>query len=242
MKISHFLILLLGVTQVLTAAAASPAIESVKNIEETAINFLKGHYSAAFDTAESSNIKIALGQVDPRLRLQKCSTPLTGFIPQGSDLKGNTVVGVRCVGDQSWHIYVPATIEIFQPTVVFTRNLSRGHVITAKDLTVKPIEVSRLRVTTVQRIKQIVGSQLKQQVLAGQVAALKSACMVCKGDKLVVSAESSSFSVSMEGLALEDGHFGEAVRVRNVTSSRVIRGIVVASKTVSVNLMVSKAH
>jgi len=239
MKFGHFLTFILSLGMIGGAHGNASTIQNVKEIRDTAKSFLESHYSAAQESTDSSRVKITVGKVDPRLRLAKCDQPLTGFIPQGTDLKGNSVLSVRCVGAVSWHIYVPVAVQIYQPTVVFKRPLRKGQAISAKDLAIEPIEISRLRVVTLNRKEEIVGSILKQNARVGQPATSAMACMVCKGDKLAVIAQNSAFSVSMEGEALEDGHYGETVRVKNANSKRIIRGTVVASRKVSVSLMLS---
>ena len=50
-------------------------------------------------------------RVDPRLKLGKCSQ-LQPYLPSGSRLWGNSSVGVRCAGPESWSLYVPVQIRV----------------------------------------------------------------------------------------------------------------------------------
>ncbi|NVJ60378.1 MAG: flagellar basal body P-ring formation protein FlgA [Gammaproteobacteria bacterium] len=213
------------------ALHSAAATQSVQEIKATAKSFLNNHFANS-----DSRVKITIGGIDPRLRLKPCDNNLSAFIPQGSNLSGNTVVGIRCVGEQSWHIYVPVKIAIYQEVVVFKKNMVKGEVISAKDLEVKPIEISSVRINPITAKEQLLGSVMKQNAMAGDPAARKVACMVCKGDKLTVLAGNEQFTVTIEGEAMEDGHYGEQVAIKNPSSSRVVSGTVIASKRVSVGL------
>ena len=65
---------------------------------------------------------------------------------------------------------------------------------------------------------------------------LQQAEVVSKGDQVVISAASASINVRMPGEALANGAPGEQIRVRNLSSSRVIRARVKAPGQVQVDM------
>ncbi|MEE4245828.1 MAG: flagellar basal body P-ring formation chaperone FlgA [Kangiellaceae bacterium] len=210
---------------------AQPPIESIDNIRAAASNFLESA------TAEgNAKVTFQLGGIDPRLRLAKCDQPLIGFLPNNAKLKANTIVGVRCVGAKSWHIYIATHIKVEQQVMVFKKNLKRGHVISKSDLEQEWRDTTMLRAAPVTELSEIVGSVLKRNVQMDQTASSEYACMVCRGDKLLIVAGQSSLSVTMEGEALEDGRFGEHIQVKNLTSSRLLAGKVIAKNKVAVGI------
>jgi flagella basal body P-ring formation protein FlgA len=218
---------------VLTLFSISVAaeIQNLDSITKTAKSFLERQLKT-----ESGEVEIRLGTLDPRLRLPACSRPLTGFLPKGTELKGNAIVGIRCVGEQSWHIYLPVELSIKQRVIVFKRHLAKGTVISVDDLDYKMVEVADLRFTPVTDPKRIVGSIVKRRVNSGEMVNPQITCMVCKGEKLFLIAQNANLSVSMEATALEDGHYGDSVKVKNNASSRVIDGTVIAKNKVRVEL------
>lgn len=225
--LTHTLLLLMVAYSTATNAETQP----VKTIVNTAKNFLQEHFSA-----DTNQVEINMGNVDPRLRLSKCSQPLTAFIPPGTDLKGNSIVGIRCVGAKSWHIYVPVSLVIKQNILVYNKALGKGDRVSAEDIEFKQVDISQLRHSPLTKKNQIVGSILKRRVLNGQTVNARNACMVCKGDKLMITTGNQRFSVSMAGTALEDGHYGERVLIENLQSKREVSGTVVAEKKVTIHL------
>ncbi|KTT42598.1 flagellar basal body P-ring biosynthesis protein FlgA, partial [Pseudomonas oryzihabitans] len=82
-------------------------------------------------------------------------------------------------------------------------------------------------------------AQLKRQVVNEQVltpASLEQAELVRKGEQVVISARSASFDIRMQGQALADGAKDEEIRVRNLSSNRVIHARVVDQGQVEVAL------
>jgi flagella basal body P-ring formation protein FlgA len=61
-------------------------------------------------------------------------------------------------------------------------------------------------------------------------------CMVCKGDKVTISANQSNLTISTSGIALEDGNMGDSIRVENSSSGKVLRARVSGVESVEVNL------
>jgi flagella basal body P-ring formation protein FlgA len=163
----------------LTTAVTAAEIQSIESIAVTAKSFLERQLNT-----ERGKVDIRLGTLDPRLRLPACSQPLSGFLPKGTELKGNAIVGIRCVGKQSWHIYIPVEVSIKQRVMVFKRHLAKGTEVSVDDLDYKMVEVANLRFSPVTDPKRIVGSVLKRRVNAGELVNPKLTCMVCKGEKL----------------------------------------------------------
>ncbi|MCA3254875.1 MAG: flagellar basal body P-ring formation protein FlgA, partial [Alphaproteobacteria bacterium] len=80
----------------------------------------------------------------------------------------------------------------------------------------------------------LVGQELRRPVAAG--AALRPGLvapprLVRRGMRVAVAAEGAAFALSAEVEALEDGGAGELVRVRSLSSGRVLTARVVADGT-----------
>ncbi len=216
---------------ILLCFQAEAQVQSISAIKKTAKSFLEQQFSA-----DKNNVTIRIGQMDPRLRLTPCTEPLTAFVPRGTNLKGNAIIGVRCVGQKSWHIYVPVYLEIRQKVLKYSRSLPKGHQIGPEDLAVTEIDISHLRGAPVADPDKVIGSVLKRRVRADSVVQPDYLCMVCKGDDLTIISGNDRFYVSMEGEALEDGHFGERVKIQNIKSDRIITGTVIAKQKVKVGI------
>ncbi len=227
----YFLKKLMVFVAILGCGSIHAQIQDLESIAATAKTFLNRQLES-----ERGEVDIRLGTLDPRLRLPACSQPLSGFLPKGTELKGNAIVGVRCVGEKSWHIYVPVELSIKQRVIVFKNHLAKGTEVSVDDLEYKMVDVADLRFTPITDTKRIAGSVLKRRVNAGEMVNPRYTCMVCKGEKLFLIAQNAHLSVSMEATALEDGHYGDSVRVKNSASRRIIDGTVVAKNKVVVDI------
>ena len=81
--------------------------------------------------------------------------------------------------------------------------------------------------------------RLQRPVAAGEALlfeALAPANLIHRGQHVVLLARSGSFEVRMEGLALQDGRIADRIRVQNLSSQRVIEGIVRSESVVEAPL------
>ncbi len=232
MKSLKFLPIYILLFAIPLSSADTTERQSLEAIERAATSFLKNQLGG-----NNGRLEISLGTIDPRLRLQPCTNELQGFVPQNTPLKGNSLVGIRCVGVNSWHIYLPVQIKITQEILVFAENLRKGHVLTASDLKLKTLDINQVRGTTFSEPKKLVGSRLKRHVTRNEVADSSTACMVCKGDKTLIIAENQSFSIAMQGLALQDGQIGQRVQIENIQTDKIVSGTVVARNKIQVVLL-----
>ena len=58
--------------------------------------------------------------------------------------------------------------------------------------------------------------------------------MVRQGEQVTMVAAVDGIQVKAAGLALQDGRYGALIRVQNVSSSRVVQGVVTANRVVDV--------
>ncbi len=187
--------------------------------------------------AADERLEVVVGHLDPRLRLQACAAPLQTFSPPGSELRGNTTVGVRCTAPRPWTVYVPARIRMLGPVLVLTQARPRGTVLRAED--VKPVARDRaaLRQGYFRAAGEVAGMVLSRSLAAGSVLtprAVQRPRLVARGERVVIVASAGGIQVHSSGEALQDGARGDRIRVRNLASRRLIEARVVASGTVQV--------
>ncbi|MEQ8660747.1 MAG: flagellar basal body P-ring formation chaperone FlgA [Gammaproteobacteria bacterium] len=227
------------VAGVVTATLATIAIESARAAPiqplaeiEQAVRRLAEQRSAADGDSE-----VSLGRLDPRLRLPRCGAPLAARFAHGGRSSGAMSVEVRCEGDQPWSLYVPVTIARYAEVVVAARPLARGHTVSAADLTTTRQRVDLARHDYLVDPASAVGQVTRRDVAAGQMLGanqLERPHLVRRGDQVVLSSANNAISVSVKGTALADGSVGERIRVRNLSSKRVVEGTVTAAGTVVV--------
>lgn len=207
--------------------------ESVKTIRHAVSQFLNAHF------AGSNDIKFSIGRLDHRLRLTKCAQKLEVFIPDAGRMLGYTTIGLRCSQPQVWSIHVPVNISQYKNVLVSNRNLPRGHRFSSADTMVKKMDISRLPQGFYEKTEQLTGLVLKRSILRGQQlnpGILAKARLVQRGQTITILAKTGTIAIRTKGKAMMDGREGELIKVKNTSTNKELRGIVVAKGVVQLNL------
>lgn len=182
---------------------------------------------------------IAIEHLDPRLRLTACDGPLQPFLPDGQPSAGRLTVEVRCPAPKPWRLYVPVRITRHIEVLIAAHPLPRGVALTRDSIRRErrnPVDLAR---GWYAEPKQLLGLETRRAIHAGEVLSpglLTSPRLIRRGQELILFATSGAMTVTMKGEALEDGAEGEVIRVRNLSSSRIVEGRVVGADKVQVSL------
>jgi flagella basal body P-ring formation protein FlgA len=186
---------------------------------------------------QEAGIDVEVGRLDARLRLQRCSRPLTPFMPPGGRANGHTAVGVRCEGDMPWTLFVPALVRRAQDLVVAARPIARGTTLVAADVSTVTKLLPNAPAGVIESADYALGRVALRDIAAGTTLnahQLKAPQVVRRGQPVTLSLASGPVAVRVAGTALKDGTLGERIPVRNVNSKRVVEGVVLADGVVEV--------
>lgn len=225
----------LGYSPISSAALTSPEV-----LIGTAEGFLE--YSVE-EYLQRGNIQgrseIQVNRLDPRLRLAECDSDLTAKLESPAQPLGRVTVRIRCDGSAPWTVFVPAQVKLYREVVVVTRPLRRGAPIASDDVAIAERDVGTLNQGFLTDPGQILGQKTTRALIPDQVLVplhLQQAEVVSKGDQVVISAQSPAINVRMPGEALANGAPGEQIRVRNLSSGRVIKARVKSPGQVQVDM------
>ncbi|WP_256717857.1 flagellar basal body P-ring formation chaperone FlgA [Shewanella sp. UCD-KL12] len=156
-------------------------------------------------------------------KLPMCAEPLS--IDAASGLAfGNIQRRVQCAS-LGWSMFVRARVKVSASIPVTNRAMKRGELVSRQDIEWQTIRLTSSDRHLMTQIDEIVG----RQVIRGlrrhkpiQVQQLSAPQWVNIGDKVIIEASSSGFYANMQGEALESGGEGQPIRVRNLSSGKVI--------------------
>lgn len=215
-------------------AASAQGIEPLDTIVAMTRNYLLQQNKHA----NGPSPQVTITPPDPRLRLANCGSGLEAFTPAGQNTVGDTVVGVRCKdANTPWTVYVQASVALIEPVLVASRPMSRGTVLNGDDVTLMKQDTARMTQGYLTDIKQVDGMVLRYSVRAGTVlrpALLQPPIVIKRGERVIIEASGGGVRVRMEGQALMNGAVGDIIRVRNLSSRRVVEGTVVSPGVVQV--------
>lgn len=179
--------------------------------------------------AAAKLLSLQAAPLDARLRVGACDRPLTAFLTDSSLLRAQTTVGVRCEGSVRWTIYTSVSVESQAAVLVARRALARNADISAADFQVQSRRVPGIVSAYVTDAGALTGQRLSRPVAAGEplsFEALAPANLVHRGQQVVLVAHAGTLEVRMNAIALADGRASERIRVQNVSSQRVVEGVV----------------
>jgi flagella basal body P-ring formation protein FlgA len=216
------------------ASGVNAEIQSQESIEHTAYMYVFQRVQAQYENAQ-----VSMEPIDDRLRLQTCDSHLIAFTQDNKIKLGKQTIGVKCLSPVAWTVYVPVKVKLFRPVVVSARALAGGHIITAADVKLEARDIASFNRGYMKKMKNIIGQQLKYPLARGTVINpnnLKPQKVIGRGDVIMLIAVAGQMEVRMSGTALSDGVVGERVRVKNISSKRVVEGVVDGPGIVRVTL------
>lgn len=167
-------------------------------------------------------------------RLELCPAAVSVDLGSGIPL-GNVQRRVSC-DELGWSLFVRAKVSVSVKIPVANRVLKRGEHILAADIDWKLIKLQPSDRDLVTALDEIVGRQVVRKVRRYQpirAVQLSSPQWVNIGDRVIIEARSNGFYANMPGEALEGGGEGKGIRVRNLSSGKVITAYPIAKGRVA---------
>lgn len=171
-------------------------------------------------------VSYTIGQLDPRTQLTPCPA-VEAFLPPGNRLWGRITVGVRCVAEGGWTVYVPAQVSITANFLVSARPLSPGQILGINDVVTQSGDLATLPGGILTDVQQALGKTVKNGIAAGQplrADMLAAPLVVQQGQSVKVISKGPGFSVSSEGRAMNNAAEGQVAQVRT-SSGQTVSGI-----------------
>ena len=120
--------------------------------------------------------------------------------------------------------------------VALKRSLSRGDVILSSDVVLVPVPARNVSGVFF-AAEDVIGRRMKGSLSANrplQSRHLQPSFMIEEESEVLIVSQAGGISVDMVGYALENGQFGDWIRVQNAGSGKTIMAKVVDEKTVAV--------
>ncbi|WP_157995112.1 flagellar basal body P-ring formation chaperone FlgA [Peristeroidobacter soli] len=216
------------------AHANAAGVQTIDSIRAAAEQFVRSSLPE-----KSTKHFVTAGNLDPRLRLDECASPLEAF-SQGTAMNtGRMTIGVRCPSANPWTIYVPVSVEVEVSVLVLRRPLSRRSRVELADVEPQVRRLPGLASVFINDVGSLQGHRLKRSLPVGTaltVEMLQPDVLVRRGQQVTLIAANSSVQIRAQGQALTEGAVDERVRVQNVSSLKVVEGVVESDGVVRVGL------
>jgi flagella basal body P-ring formation protein FlgA len=219
---------------IVACALATPALANVQDlasVQTAAEEFIRAGLT------DSAKHYVTAARLDSRLRLQACDKPLQAFAPSAISSAGKATVGVRCDGANAWTLFVPVSVEVEVPVLVLRRALARRSPVAASDVEPQMRRLPGSAANFITDVASLRGHRLKRAMPEGApltIDALAPDVLVRRGQQVTLLASVGTVEIRAQGQALNDAGASDRVRVQNVTSLKVVEGVVESANTVRV--------
>ena len=152
--------------------------------------------------------------------------------------------------ENGWKIMVRTRAQPYHPenykstdhikdskAIVVTKSLTKGHVIAEQDLEVTSVKRS-VGTDIFKKKKNLIGRILRNNISAGfpiRARHLEPNWVIANGDEVDIVQSGSMITVTVRGMALQNGQKGERIKVKNLSSEKDLVAWVINEKKVTTN-------
>lgn len=233
MRILHFFYIAIYITlfsPTFVTAATENNLAQLQLIEAA-----ENYVIQQLDTSNSTSLSVKAMALDPRIEVPDCPAPLKINASEEALQQSNITVKASCE-ETSWYLYLMINAEQMQQVATISAAVSPGTMLTRSNVELVEVNKKLLRSSTYADIESVLGARIKRRVQPGRPITPNQLCFVCKGDNIVISADAAGLSIKTTGVAEQDGNIGDTIRVRNISSNKIIGARVVSTKKVTVRI------
>jgi len=204
----------------LMSLSMSATAQSPGTVRAVVYEFLRGQ-----SAGQNGQVKIEVDEPVIPANMPRCDQ-LEPWLPAGARPWGKVRVGVRCIGQGNWSLFVPAQVSILGNYLAAARALRPGDVLDIADIELRTGEITTMGRQLLTEPEQALGQQMRFAVAVGQPlrATMMSAPIVIQSGRPVkVVVQGAGFSVANQRTALGSARAGQAIRVR-LASGKVVSG------------------
>ena len=224
MKKACSLVSLIAVLACAAAHSQPTATTMQRDIESFAV-------SALLEKFPQADVSVTVGAFNPVLETKAC---LNYSLSAPDHLNpGPLSIKVQC---EDWSFYARTQAEIRVHAVVPKHLIERGKPISLSDLTQAWVPLQHVSQAFLTNPDEVVGKIAHRTVPIGRAIRardLRTPFSVTRGDRVVIHAKLGAAHITTSGIAMQNGHIGDQINVKNERSERVIRPWVTAKGTVS---------
>ncbi len=229
MRILHFLALLS-----LTCSTASIAGQTI-SARDSAVKAAENYIYQKLGNGSQYRVEVEVNAIDDRVDVPVCPQTLDASASEEALLQNLVTVKISC-DSIGWYYYLTAQVREMEKVVVISETLSPGTLLGPDNLQVTRVDKRTLHSSTYQSLDEVDGARAKRRLRPGQPLTPSNICFVCKGDSVVIIANTFGLEVKASGVALEDGNIGETIKVRNSNSNKMIEAQIASMNEVQVNI------
>jgi len=184
------------------------------------------------------NIIVRLTSAKKRLNVPQCTIPLDVAMAPGAKQIGRTTVSVSCLSPQPWKVNIAVHIDGKIDVLVARHPIAHRSFIQESDLEFAPRLYSQLNRGYYISMDRLQNMEARRNIRPGQAInanLIKAQKLVNRGQYITIIAQNGSLNLRVKGKALMDGLQGQTIKVKNLSSKKLIFAEVISAGTVKVH-------
>ncbi len=235
MKFSWFFLSILIFLLPLEAKAISDFV-SKKELQNSVYAFAT-EYSKQWIHSEKQRIEIVIDPIVNNIYLPVCTQKLELQAMHNRLAQGRLTVKIMCSMPQ-WSFYVGVQIHHYDEVVMSNQPILQNTLITKEMLKIQRMEITELTQGYFTEIAQITGSFAQHPLPINQIMTpylLKIRPLIQAQEQVTIMANLGSIQIKTTGIALNSGQKGDLIRVRNLSSHKIVEGLIMDAGLIAVN-------
>jgi len=152
---------------------------------------------------------------------------------------GNVIVPIQVNvdGEDKEKLFLRTKVSVFDRIVVARHRLKRGDLILETEATIEVRDTAALSSSAIKDINSVLGKEAKTFIPQGNPIydwMIRERPLVKKNEKVKIAANATNVIVVAGGLSLEDGAFGQSIKVKNLSSGKELVAVVTGTGEVTV--------
>ncbi len=175
-----------------------------------------------------------LKKFSPTLSLPRCQTPITLKDRNPNRVSGRITLAVSCE-QPTWRVFVPVVITGKLPVILSAKGIPKQAVIKEEHVKKVLLPYQKVPKGHLININTAIGMRAIKAIPANKVLKIKDLSppyWVFKKQQVNIITRIGDIEVKALGIALKNGVEQEQVPVKNLSSQKIIKGIVIAPNTV----------
>jgi len=214
-------------------AASSAQKEDMNALAQRAERWLLEAVKSAGASADES-VNVQAGMLDARIQLSKCQQPVAIDFAPGQGLRAKTNLSLSCPDKPGWRLYLPMSIMRRTAVWVARNSIASGSALQTAQWQREMRDVASLPASAITS-NDLSGYQASMTIAAGAVlteALVAGKTVIKRGQSLTLQVSHGSITISTLVEAVDNGAIGSRIRVRNLSSGRVIEAEVINGEQV----------
>lgn len=152
---------------------------------------------------------------------------------------GNVILPARVKvrGKEDEKVYLRAKVSVIENVIVASKTIRKKEMLSSEDVELAKKDMANYPYRYFSKKSSVLGKQTTSTISKGSIIAdwmIIIPPVIERNDMVSIMVRTGNVRAEVQGIALEDGSIGDEVKVRNITSKKEIKAVVVDSGKVEV--------